>query len=104
MKEKIISFLTSNLANPTEGLINSGLSIIRDKTRDADTSFIRESVKKGISVSSKRVLNLVGTSVVVSFALMDMQAKGINKLNILVLGIGVVFCAGMSFITVWKEK
>ena len=102
--KKILSFLTKNVANPTEGLANTALSIVRDKTRDGETSFIRENIKKGISISSKRVLNLVGTSVIVSFALMDMQAKGINQFNMIVLGFGAAYSVAMSLITAWKER
>jgi len=101
--KKIGLLLKSNLSNPIEGLINTALSLIKDKTRDADTSFIRENVKKGVSVSSKRVLNLVGTGTIVSFAIMDMATSGINKANLGVLCVGVSFSVGMSFITAWRE-
>ena len=102
--KKLLSLLTANLANPVEGIANSLLSLVKDKTRDGDTSFIRENIRKGVSISSKRVLNLIGTSMIVTFALMDMQTNGINKFNLIVLGVGVAYSAIMSFITSWKEK
>ena len=104
MKEKIMNLLTKNAANPVEGIVNSALSLIRDKTPNADASFIREKIKEGVSISSKRVLNLVGTSVIVSFALMDMQAKGMNKANMVVLAGGIIYSVAMTLITAWKEK
>ena len=56
-------------AQPLEGVINTALSLVRDKTKDADVSFIREKVKKGVSISSKRVLNLTGTAAIITTAL-----------------------------------
>jgi len=104
MKKLILSFLTKNAANPIEGLANTALSLIKDKTRDADTSFIRESVKKGVSISSKRVLNLGGTGAILTTALFLISTNGPNKWNVILVCTGVVYSLCMTFITAWKEK
>lgn len=96
--------LTKNVSNPVEGIANTALSLIRDKTRDPDTSFIRENVKKGVSISTKRVLNLTGTGAILTTALYLIQANGLNKWTLGLVAIGVVYSVGMSFITVWAEK
>lgn len=96
--------LTKNLANPVVGIINTGLSIVRDKTKDADMSFIQENVKKGVSISSKRLLNLTGTGAAVTFALGDMATKGITKQNCVVLGLGFAYSLGMGILIYLSEK
>ena len=100
LKELVSNFIGA----PAEGLINTALSLVRDKTKDADVSFIREKVKNGVSVSSKRVLNLTGTAAIITTALGMMAANGINSMNLGMLGLGVVYAIGMSFITAYSEK
>jgi len=101
---KISGFLVKNVANPSEGILNTALSLVRDKTKDADVSFVREKVKNGISVSSKRVLNLTGTAAIITTALGMMASNGINKMNLLMLALGVAYAMGMSFITAYSER
>lgn len=98
------NLLTKNVANPAEGAVNTALSLVRDKTRDADTSFIREKVRKGVSISSKRVLNFTGTGAILATALYLIQANGLNAMNLSLIGIGAAYSIGMSLITVWQEK
>lgn len=86
------------------GLVNTGLSLIKDKTHDADTSFIQEKIKNGVSISSKRMLNLGGTFAIITYCLSDMSINGITMLNLILLGIGVAYSLGMSFITKMTEK
>ena len=102
--KKLFAFLTKNAANPAEGLVNTALSLIRDKTRDSDTSFIRENIRKGVSISSKRVLNLTGTGAILSVALFLIQKNGLDGWTLALVGIGVAYSLGMSFITSWKER
>lgn len=102
--KKLLSFLTRNAANPAEGLVNTALSLIRDKTMDSDTSFIRENIRKGVSISSKRVLNFTGTGAILTIALFLIQKNGLDKWTLALVGIGVAYSLGMSFITSWKEK
>ncbi len=89
---------------PLEGIINTALSLVRDKTKDADVSFIREKVKRGVSISSKRVLNLTGTAAIITTALSLIAANGVNKYNLLMLGLGVAYAVGMSFVTAYSES
>lgn len=88
------------MKNLLAGILSTITSIVKDKTRDADESSLKavDKIKNGISVSSKRVLNLAGTSAIITLALGDMTLNGISKLNLVVLLIGVAFCLGMSFI------
>ena len=104
-KETFIGgLLTRNVANPAEGLANTALSLIRDKTRDGNTSFIRENVRKGVSISSKRVLNFTGTGAILTTALYLIQANGLDKWSLSLIGIGAVYSLGMGLITVWEKK
>lgn len=104
MKKLLLGFLTRNAANPIEGLANTALSLIKDKTRDADTSFIRETIRKGVSISSKRFLNLTGTGAIIIVALADMRANGINGWNLGLVAVGVVFSVVMAYITNLNER
>ena len=96
-------------------IINTGISLIKDKSKDkaftkegseipAPTDFVDTAIEKGVSISSKRVLNLAGTTIIVMAALADITAHGITKFNIILLCIGVVYSAGMAFITYLSEK
>lgn len=82
------------------GLLSTIASIVKDKTRDANESSLKavDKIRNGISVSSKRVLNLAGTFSIITLALGDMTLNGISKFNLIVLAIGVVFCVAMSYI------
>ncbi|KKN67187.1 hypothetical protein LCGC14_0463600 [marine sediment metagenome] len=102
--KKLLSLFTKNVANPAEGLANTALSLIKDKVRDSDTSFIRETVRRGVSISSKRVLNFTGTGAILTIALFLIQKNGLDKWTLALVGIGVLYSLGMSFITSWKEK
>ena len=79
--KKLLNLFTKNAANPIEGLANTALSLIRDKTRDSDTSYIRENIRKGVSISSKRVLNFTGTGAILTVALFLIQKNGLDALN-----------------------
>ena len=96
---KLATFL-----DPITGLANSALSVIRDKTKDPDTSFIQDKVRNGISVSSKRLINLTGTGAIITVALRDIMANGITWPNIALVGIGVAFSVGMAYMTHRSEK
>ncbi len=101
---KLKDLVSNFIGSPAEGVINTALSLVRDKTKDADVSFIREKVKNGVSISSKRVLNLTGTAAIITTALGLMSANGVNKMNLLMLALGVAYSLGMSFVTAYSEK
>jgi hypothetical protein len=73
---------------------NTVFSLIKDKKE----AKVPTTLEEGVSISSKRVLNLVGTAAIITFALNDM-ANGINAMNLAVLALGVAYSAAMSFIT-----
>lgn len=86
------------------GLINSVVSLVQDKTRDPETSFINEKVKKGVKISSKRVLNLTGTAAIITTALGLIVQEGPNKWNVILLCIGVAYSVGMAIATALSER
>ena len=93
------------------GIINTIASIIKEKRKDptasvqpTGTEFVHEEIGKGIQLSSKRILNVVGTGIIVTFALADMTAHGITGMNTIVLSIGVVYSATMSLITYLSDR
>jgi hypothetical protein len=86
----------SALIDPLSGLLNTGLSLIRDKKKGADTSFIQEKVKNGVSVSSKRMLNLVGTGAMITVALGDMASNAITWQNLTLVAIGAAYSIVMA--------
>jgi len=49
-------------------------------------------------------MNLLGTGVIVTFAVADMAKNGINTQNLAVMGIGAAYALGMAFITHLSEK
>ena len=73
-------------------LLNSGLSLIKDK---GDKFKVTEKVK-GVSISSKRVLNFAGTSIILGAALADISASGITTQNLILVSIGVAYSVAMS--------
>jgi hypothetical protein len=86
-------------------VINTGLSLIKDKkAAKKETDFVHEEIEKGVQISSKRVLSLVGTGAIVSFALADMSTNGINQYNLIALSLGVAYAAVMTFLTARSEK
>lgn len=99
------------------GVVNTVASLIKDKkkiateagaigeaTQPSGTQFIQEEIGKGIQLSSKRIMNIVGTGVIVTFALNDMSANGIHKANAIVLGLGVGYCVAMAIVTYLSER
>ena len=100
----IAKVATNGIGAPAEGIVNTALSLVRDKTTDAETSFIREKVRNGVSISSKRMLNIGVTTSIITIALFLIQTNGVTKLNMALIGIGVIYSLGMSFITAWKER
>lgn len=92
-------------------IANTVGSLIKDKKKDpttaiqpAGTEFVHEAIDKGIQLSSKRVMNLLGTGVIVTFAITNMSTNGINKMNLCVLAIGAGYAAVMAFITYLSER
>ena len=85
--------------DPLSGIINSALSIVKDKTKDADMSFIQDKVKNGVSISSKRMLNLVGTGAMLTVALSDIATNGISWEAVGLCALGAAYSAAMAYLT-----
>ena len=95
-----------NLGNILPGILNTGLSIIRDKNQGTSngTELVHKEGANGVSISGKRVLNALGTVTLMSLAYSDIQTNGINKMNLALAAIGVVFCVGMELVKHVSEK
>lgn len=92
-----------NLLAIVPGVLNTVLSVVKDKTKDPDTSFVEEKVRKGVSISSKRMLNLVGTPIIIATAITDMVQNGINPMNLILLLLGIIYSAVMAWLTSKNE-
>jgi len=97
--KKLAGLIGSGGTDAVTGLANTALSLIRDKTRDSDTSFINEKVKKGVSISSKRVLNLTGTGAILAVALGDIAAHGLSWESIGLVALGGAYSFGMAYLS-----
>jgi len=97
--KKIAGLIGGGTVDGLAGLANTALSIVKDKTRDADESFINEKIKKGVSISSKRVLNLTGTGAILAVALGDIAANGLSWQSIGLVGLGAAYSFGMAYLS-----
>ena len=97
------------------GLLNTGLSLIRDKKQKKEnkitgeaiadpTELINKDVEVGVSLSSKRILNIAGTGIIITIAVNDLTANGITRYNLILFGIGVLYSVSMAFVTYLTEK
>ena len=89
MKKPLINFILP--------VLTTVASIIKDKRKDVQTP------EKGMSVSHKRLMNVVGSGAIITVALADIAANGTNTKNLVLTGIGVVYCLGMSHLVAASE-
>jgi len=100
-------------------IINSVVSIVQDKKRkkngDAEIPQGEEllippigsaikSIATGVKLSSKRLLNLGGTGVIISIAVTDYAANGLSWPGVALFALGAVYCAVMAWITKKSEE
>jgi len=117
MSENKKNPLITLAAGALPGVIKTVVSLIQDKKKASAESTaapaatigeevkqIAEQVKDGVQLSSKRLLNVVGTGVIVTFALSDMGVNGITKMNLIVLGMGALYSLGISLVSYLSEK
>ena len=98
-------------------VINSVVSIVQDKKRKKDGevpegeellippigSAVR-SLATGVKLSSKRLLNLGGTGVIISIAVADYASNGLTVENIALFSVGAIFSLIMAWITKKSEE
>ena len=89
MKKPLINFVLP--------VITTVASIIKDKRKDV------QAPEKGMNVSHKRLMNVVGSGAIITVALADIAANGTNTNNLVLTGIGVVYCLGMSHLVAASE-
>lgn len=113
MSEQKKNPLIAGLLTLVPSIISTVTGIVKDK-REAkaakvETATIGEAFQESVkeitsgSISSKRLLNIVGTGVIITFALSSM-ANGITKYNVIVLALGVAYSLGMSIVTWLSER
>lgn len=90
-------------------------SIVKDKKdRKAEAKIepattgeaIVDSVKDMVSgsISSKRVLNIGGTGLIITLAMANISTQGLTKLNLALICVGACYSLGMSLITFFSER
>lgn len=88
-------------------IVSTVASIIKDKKQQQQynnsTTSTENPSEKGISISSKRLLNVVGSGAIITVALSDIAVHGITVNNLVLTGIGVVYCLGMSHLVAASE-
>ena len=108
MSEEKKNPLVAGLLGLVPGVINTVVSLVKDKKKKADgetiANMVNENISEGVALSSKRVMNLVGTGVIVTLAVSLITANGPTKANLALLAIGVAYSLGMSLITYLSEK
>ena len=77
------------------GVINTLLSVIKDKSNKSSslssksetspTEFVNENIDKGVNISVKRVLNIGGFGIILTYALTDITTNGITKYNLILM-------------------
>lgn len=81
-------------------ILTTVVSPILDKTlRDPNASIIKSKTKNGISISSKRILNLVGTGAIITVALSDIAHNGLSWEAIALVGFGIGYSIAMALIS-----
>jgi len=85
-----------NLGNIIPGLVNTGLSLLRDKKGTADTTFVGNSSDKGISLSAKRVFGYGGGATLITY--------GVSAGDNTIIMIGAALTLGMGVLSYLTEK
>ena len=113
MSEQKKNPVITELISIIPSAISAITSIVKDKRekklQDAipvTTGEISGAIKDITSgtLSSKRILNIAGSGLIVTLAVSDITVHGLSKLNLILIGIGVVYSLGMSFLTFLSER
>jgi CRISPR/Cas system CMR-associated protein Cmr3 (group 5 of RAMP superfamily) len=84
--------------------INTITSIVKDKkaSKVGEANNIHENVAEGLQISSKRVMNVVGTPslILIGVDLMPTQPK----YGVIIIALGIIYCVGLSYVTHISEK
>jgi hypothetical protein len=85
--------------------VNTVISIVKDKrkAKDEATEFVHEDFEKGVQISSKRFLNVVGTTTIIGLSIAHIESEGLNELNLIMLIVGVCYAGIMSYISAKTE-
>ena len=100
--------LLAGIISAIPAVINTVGSLIRDKRKSKEgetdvTNVIHEDIASGVSLSSKRIMNIAGTGIIITFALSSM-AGGLTRLNVIILALGIAYSVTMAFLTYLSEK
>lgn len=107
MEAKKQNPILTSLINVVPGVLNSVVSVVRDKRQEnlgSNTELVQDKIADGVSISMKRVANLGVTGAVTAFALAQMAENGITWMNLAVLSIGAAYSFGMTWLTKNAEQ
>ena len=106
--------LIAGLLTSIPSIVSGVVGIIKDKkqakTEPKETTTTGEAVIESIkeitsgTISSKRLLNIGGTALIITLAVNDITANSITKLNLVLIAVGAVYSLGMTLITWLSER
>ena len=105
----VVGILTAvpSLISTISGIIKDKREAKAEKEETATTGeAVIESIKEITSgtFSSKRLLNVGGTALIIMLASADITAHGITKLNLALICVGAAYSLGMSIVTWLSER
>jgi hypothetical protein len=85
--------------------VNTVISIVKDKrkAKESATEFVHEDFEKGVQISSKRLLNVIGTTTIIGLSISHIESEGLSELNLIMLIVGVCYAGIMSYISAKSE-
>lgn len=100
-------------------VINTVTSVVRDKKAkkqlnltdstkpveivSSNTELINEDVASGVSISSTRLMNVVGTPSLIGLGV-ERLTSGETQVGLILIALGVVYCLGLTFLTKYGDK
>jgi len=113
MNPALLAFL-KGAGNILPGLINTVVSVVKDKKNTDNESpdsllippigSLPETIATGMSISSKRLLNVCGTGTIFAISVQEYFANGLSWPLVGLFALGAVFSAGMAWITKLSEQ
>lgn len=104
--------ILAGLISLVPNLITTISSVIKDKKEKkaievpTPAGAIVDSMKEMVSgsISSKRILNIGGSGLIISLAISNIGTNGLTKQNLALIAIGVAYSLGMTLLTWLSER
>jgi len=113
MNPALIAFLKGAI-NIVPGIINTVTSIVKDKKTGKDDNpdsllippagSVPEMIATGMSVSSKRLINVCGTGTMFAISVQEYFANGLSWPLVGLFSVGALFSLAMAWITKQSEQ